>query len=52
MSELQQYTELLSDIKSRIHAAQARAALAVNAELIRLYWHVGRALDARQSEEG
>ena len=32
------YAELLGDIKHRVRHAQTRAILAVNAELIRLYW--------------
>jgi hypothetical protein len=46
------YGTLLADIKSRIQSAQTRAILAVNAELIRLYWDIGRLLDARQAQEG
>lgn len=46
------YTALLSDIKQRIRQAQTRAVLAVNAELIRLYWEIGQMLDARQKAEG
>ena len=38
VTELTDYAKLLADIKSRIQAAQTRAVLAVNAELIRLYW--------------
>jgi predicted nuclease of restriction endonuclease-like (RecB) superfamily len=50
--ELVGYAGLLADIKSRIQAAQARAVLAANAELIRLYWDVGHQLDQRQAAEG
>lgn len=46
------YTSLLSDIKQRIRHAQMRAVLAVNAELIRLYWEIGALIDARQKQEG
>jgi predicted nuclease of restriction endonuclease-like (RecB) superfamily len=46
------YAKLLADIKSRIQAAQTRSVLAVNAELIRLYWGIGRLLDERQSSQG
>lgn len=53
MSEpLAAYAGLLADIKTRIQSAQTRAILAVNAELIRLYWDIGRLLDARQAQEG
>jgi len=43
---------LLTEIKQRIQAARARAALAVNAELIRLYWEIGRTLLLRREVEG
>lgn len=46
------YAELLSDIKRHIGAAQTRAMLSVNAELIRLYWELGQTLDVRQKKEG
>ena len=46
------YVSLLSDIKQRIQAARSRAALAVNAELIRLYWDIGRTLLVRRELEG
>lgn len=46
------YAGLLSDIKRRIRHAQTRALLAVNAELIRLYWDIGALIDARQRKEG
>jgi len=36
------YAELLDDLKKRIRAAQMRAALSVNRELVLLYWHIGR----------
>lgn len=46
------YDALLRDIKARIRAAQTRAGLAVNRELIRLYWQIGRNILARQQAEG
>ncbi len=46
------YKELLGDLKERIRAAQVRAALSVNRELILLYWQIGRAIAARQEEHG
>lgn len=36
------YIEWLSDIKSRVTAARQRTVLAANAELIQLYWQIGR----------
>ena len=35
------YGPLLADLKARVRAAQVRAALSVNRELIQLYWHLG-----------
>jgi hypothetical protein len=46
------YAEWLTDLKSRIHTAQQRAALAVNRELVLLYWQIGRDILARQAEQG
>lgn len=46
------YLELLDEIKSRIRAAQVRAALAVNRELVLLYWQIGREILERQAEAG
>src|SRR5262249_38920973 len=46
------YAELLKEIKDRIGQAQTRAILTVNAELIRLYWDIGKLIDARQRAEG
>ena len=46
------YTGLLADIKQRVRHAQTRAVLAVNAELIRLYWEIGALIDPRQQKEG
>lgn len=43
---------LLADVKLRIQTAQTRAMLAVNTELVRLYWDIGRMIDARQKLEG
>ena len=36
------YPELLAALKERIRTARVRAALAVNQELIVLYWQIGR----------
>ena len=46
------YAVLLADIKQRVRHAQTRAVLAVNAELIRLYWEIGALIDSRQKKEG
>lgn len=46
------YADWLADLKGRIHAAQQRAALAVNRELVLLYWQIGRDILARQAKQG
>ena len=46
------YAALLGDIKQRVRHAQTRAMLAVNAELIRLYWDIGALIHTRQQQEG
>ena len=48
----QGYAEWLSELKTRIHTAQQRATLAVNRELVLLYWQIGRDILARQAEQG
>lgn len=52
VSGTQSYEEFLADIKVRIRSAQARAARAINAELIEVYWQIGREIVRRQAEEG
>ncbi len=46
------YEQLLGDLKERIRRAQVNAALAVNRELVTLYWQMGRAILQRQAQEG
>jgi len=46
------FASLLSDVKQRIQTAQTRVMLGVNSELVRLYWDIGRTIDARQKSEG
>ena len=46
------YAALLGDLKGRIRNAQTRAALAVNRELVLLYWHIGQRILARTEEAG
>ena len=46
------YSDWLSDLKNRIHHAQQRASLAVNRELVLLYWQIGQDILQRQAEQG
>lgn len=45
------YAELLDDLKARIKVAQVKATLAVNRELISLYWDIGKSIVIRQEAE-
>lgn len=44
------YESFLSDIKTRIRAAQQRSALAVNQELVALYWQIGHEILRQEAE--
>jgi hypothetical protein len=46
------YQILLRELKARIRMARLQAALAVNEELILLYWGIGREILERQAREG
>ncbi|MBW4523221.1 MAG: DUF1016 family protein [Scytolyngbya sp. HA4215-MV1] len=46
------YDVFLRHLKERIRSAQVRAALAVNQELILLYWQIGRSILEQQQREG
>ena len=46
------YATFLKEVNARIRTAQVNAALAVNTELVLLYWSLGRDILARQKKEG
>jgi predicted nuclease of restriction endonuclease-like (RecB) superfamily len=46
------YQELLALLKNQIRTAQVRAAVAVNRELVLLYWGIGKEILQRQESEG
>lgn len=46
------YGALLGDIKTRIRQAQTKAIFAANAEMIAMYWDIGRMIDERQQLAG
>ena len=50
--ELANYDAFLTTLKQRVRTAQMRAALAVNQELVLLYWQIGREILQRQQDEG
>lgn len=51
-SDLVFYNSLLNEIKDRIRRAQIRAAVSANAEMILMYWDIGRMIHQRQQMEG
>jgi hypothetical protein len=46
------FPKLVKEIKARIQQAQTRAILAANAELVCLYWDIGRLIGGRQRRAG
>ena len=52
ISSSKSYQDLLARLKSQIRTAQVRAAVAVNQELVLLYWGIGKEILTRQKEDG
>lgn len=50
--EEENYFALLNGLKQRIRTAQVKAALAVNQEMLMLYWQIGREILMRQQGSG
>lgn len=46
------YTHFLEQLKKRVQQAQLKASLAVNSELIKLYWEIGKSIVEKQEQEG
>jgi predicted nuclease of restriction endonuclease-like (RecB) superfamily len=46
------YMEWLADLKTRIRAAQMRATLSANREMVLMYWRLGRDILERQARDG
>jgi predicted nuclease of restriction endonuclease-like (RecB) superfamily len=46
------YADLLRSLKARVRAAQLRAAVSVNRQLIQLYWDIGKAIVEAQKVKG
>ena len=51
-SQSPEYEDLLTHLKDRIRQARVRSALAVNRELVMLYWHIGGEIRQRQTDQG
>lgn len=46
------YTNILYDLKEKIRQARLRAAIAVNSELLKVYWEIGDAISKQETSEG
>lgn len=46
------YIQTLENIKSAIRTVQIKASLAVNSELVILYWNIGKIILQQQKEQG
>jgi predicted nuclease of restriction endonuclease-like (RecB) superfamily len=46
------YAAFVDEIKDRIRSAQVRAVVAVNRELVLLYWQIGQGILTRQRQQG
>lgn len=50
--DLKEYKTFFKEIKEKILTSQVKAALAVNQELIKLYWEIGSKIHLKQKEDG
>jgi DUF1016 N-terminal domain len=46
------YAKFLSELKTQIRSGRTQAALAVNRELVLLYWNIGQQILAQQAKAG
>ena len=46
------YQDWLNQLKTQIRSSQQRAILAVNQELVLLYWQIGQNILQRQDQQG
>lgn len=46
------YTKFITSLKTKIRSAQIKGAIAVNKELIKLYWEIGKDIVEKQEHEG
>ena len=51
-NDVKHYADLVNTIKARIRQAQIKASLSANAEMILMYWDIGRMIHERQQKKG
>jgi len=47
-----EYSKFIKSLKAKIRSAQIKAAVAVNSELVKLYWEIGKEIVEKQEQEG
>ncbi|MCB1822740.1 MAG: DUF1016 domain-containing protein, partial [Candidatus Competibacteraceae bacterium] len=52
ITKTDEYQSLIADLKNRIQAAQIKAAVTVNTQLIALYWEIGQQIAEKQQASG
>ncbi|MBY0353423.1 PDDEXK nuclease domain-containing protein [Candidatus Babeliales bacterium] len=52
LSNTAHYASFLEQLKNRVSQAQLKASLAVNSELIQLYWDMGKSIVEKQEQDG
>jgi len=52
ITAISSYGSFLEQLKKKVQQAQLKASLAVNSELIQLYWDIGKAIIEKQEQEG
>lgn len=50
--DLKEYKAFFKEIKEKILTSQVKAALAINHELMNLYWEIGSKIHLKQKDEG
>lgn len=49
---IEDYKKFITSLKTKIRSAQIKGAIAVNKELIKLYWDIGKDIVEKQDQEG
>jgi predicted nuclease of restriction endonuclease-like (RecB) superfamily len=52
LEDSKNYRSFLDSIKTRIQEARIKASLAVNKELVQLYWTIGKEIAEKQAKDG
>lgn len=47
-----EYNDWIANLKTQVRQSQQKASLAVNSELIKLYWSIGKQISAKQNQSG